>query len=76
MFKETAIEKLIEYIRALPEGDQKIIVSKIGMSKKETKKATQKSSNRKVEEFLIYTQKLPTRLPQNFKFDREEANER
>ena len=76
MFKETAIEKLIEYIRALPQGDQKIIAQKISISKRDVKKSSKKSPKLKIQEFIAYTQTLPTRLPKNYKFDREAANER
>ena len=68
MYKETAIEKLIDYIQALPESEQKIIAQKIGTTSKPTKS--------KIQEFAKYTQSLPARLPKGYKFDREEANER
>jgi len=76
MFKETAVEKLIEYIRALPADEQKIIAKKIGAKEKKTKTTTGKKPKKKLLEFIAYTKTLPTRLPKNYKFDREEANER
>jgi hypothetical protein len=76
MFKETAVEKLIEYIRALPEAEQKIIARKISTGKKAAKGNSSKKPKKKLMEFIAYTKKLPTRLPKNYKFDREEANER
>jgi hypothetical protein len=76
MFKETAVEKLIEYIQALPEDDQRIIAQKISSRKKSGKSVSRKKPTKKMLDFLAYTQKLPARLPKNYKFDREEANER
>ena len=76
MFKETAVEKLIDYIRTLPEAEQKMIAQKIKTVKKKAKNSPPKSPGKKVLEFIAYTKKLPTRLPKGFKFDREEANER
>jgi len=68
MYKETAIEKLIDYIQTLPINEQKIIAQKIGTASKPTKSA--------IQEFVNYTKALPVRLPKGYKFDREEANER
>ena len=68
MYKETAIEKLIDYIQALPANEQKIIAQKIGTASKPTQSAMQ--------EFVNYTRTLPVRLPKGYKFNREEANER
>ena len=71
MFKEKPIEKLIEYIRALPESEQKIIATRIGNSKRKTKSLAGKKSKKKLLEFVAYTKKQPARLPLNYKFDRE-----
>ena len=68
MYKETAIEKLIDYIQALPVDEQKIIAQKIGTASKPTQS--------KIQEFVNYTKTLPARLPKGYKFDREDANER
>jgi hypothetical protein len=76
MFKETAIDKLIEYIRALPQGDQLAIAQKIKLSAKDASKKISNKSKGKIKDFVMYTQSLPTRLPKNYKFDREQANER
>jgi hypothetical protein len=76
MYKETAVDKLIEYIRALPAGEQKIIAQKISNTKKPEKKSAAKTAKKKIEDFIAYTRKLPTRITTDYKFDREEANER
>ena len=76
MFKETAVEKLIQYIRALPADEQKIIAKKISGAEKKPKNTGAKKPKKKVAEFIAYTKKLPTRLPKDYIFDREEANER
>jgi hypothetical protein len=72
MFKETATEKLIEYILALPKDEQRTIARKI----KKVKAASPKSGQKGMKAFLEYAKTLPTRLPKNYKFNREEANER
>jgi hypothetical protein len=76
MFKETAIDKLIEYIRTLPEGDQLVIARKIMLPQSDTTKTAKNKSKGKIKDFVSYTKKLPARLPKNYKFDREQANER
>ncbi len=76
MFKETGVQKLIEYIRTLPADEQKIIAQKISTGEKKARNTNGKKPKKKMLEFIAYTQKLPTRLPRNYKFDREEANER
>ena len=62
MYKETAIEKLIDYIQALPANEQKIIAQKIGVASKPTQSA--------IQEFVNYTRTLPVRLPKGYKFNR------
>jgi len=76
MFKETAVDKLIEYIQALPKNEQMIIAKKIGVRKKSERGISIKKTQKKILEYVTYSQKLPTRLPKDYKFDREEANER
>ena len=76
MFKETAVDKLIEYIQALPKNEQMIIAKKIGVRKKSERGISLKKTQKKILEYVTYSQKLPTRLPKDYKFDREEANER
>ena len=71
MFKEHATEKLIEYIQALPDKEQKIIARKISAGKK-----SREDTQKKMLDFITYSKKLPARLPKDYKFDREEANER
>ena len=68
MYKETAIEKLIDYIQTLSANEQKIIARKIGTASKPTQNT--------MKEFVNYTRTLPVRLPKGYKFNREEANER
>ena len=76
MFKETAVDKLIEYIQALPKNEQMIIAKKIGVRKKSERGISLKKTQKKILEYVTYSQKPPTRLPKDYKFDREEANER
>jgi hypothetical protein len=76
MFKEVPVEKLIDYIKTLPDKEQKLIVKKISAKKKAVKNKPAKKANKKMQAFIEYTQNLPSRLPKNYKFDREEANER
>lgn len=72
MFKETATEKLIEYIMALPDGERKLIVRKIKSRQTTPVEGTQK----RVKDFVAYTKSFSGRLPKNYQFNREEANER
>lgn len=76
MFRETSVEKLIEYIRTLPAGEQKAIAQKMHSSKKAGKATKERPSRKKVQDFISYTSKLPVRITADYKFDREEANER
>jgi len=76
MFKESPVEKLIDYIKTLPAEEQKLIVKKISTKKKGSKTKVAKAPGKKIQAFIEYTQNLPARLPKNYKFDREEANER
>jgi hypothetical protein len=72
MFKEKATDKLIEYIQSLPLSEQKIIAEKITKKNVLLKNASAKN----IQGFIAYTKKFRGRLPKNYKFDREEANER
>jgi len=76
MFKETPVEKLIAYIRSLPDDEQRFIAKEISAPKKAVKSKAAKKTNKKMQAFIEYTKNLPARLPKNYKFDREEANER
>ena len=76
MFKESSVEKLIDYIKTLSAGEQKLIAEKIGVKKKTAKAKRGKKTNKDMQAFIEYTKSLPARLPKNYKFDREEANER
>lgn len=76
MFKESAIEKLIEYIHALPEDEQQVIAENIRVKRKTSTNVRGKTTRKKLEEFVNFIDTLPTRLPKGYKFNREEANER
>lgn len=76
MFKETTTEKLIEYIQSLPAKEQRVIVRKIIVKKKDTKVTSAEKSQKKAQQFFEYTKQFSGRLPKGYKFDREEANER
>lgn len=76
MLKESAIDKLIEYIRALPENDQITIAQKINGASKSLSRPAKASDGKKMKPFFDYCARLPTRLPKNYKFDRELANGR
>lgn len=72
MFKETATEKLIEYILALPSDERKVIAREIQSKKVSPTKNTRK----RMKAFIEYTKAFTGRLPKNYRFNREEANER
>ena len=76
MFKETGVNKLVEYIQILPQNEQKLIAQKIGVKKSKRKIVPAKKAKNNMQEFIAYTEKLPARLPKNYKFNRDEANER
>ena len=80
MFKEKSTEKLIAYIQTLPQKEQTLIVEHIaGAASSKVKKktaVTHKAKKRGVKEMGAFLDKLGTRLPKNYKFNREEANER
>jgi hypothetical protein len=76
MFKDNATEKLIEYIQTLPLNEQKVIAESIAKTKSTIKPLTKKTTQKKIEAFTAYTKKFTGRLPKNYKFNREEANER
>ncbi len=76
MFKENATEKLIEYIQTLPLNEQRIIAESIAKKHSATKKKSDKTAKKKIEDFTAYTKKFIGRLPKDYKFNREEANER
>lgn len=69
------IEKLIAYLQTLPRKQQKQIADAISQKASSSKKPL-KAKNKKMQAFADFIEKLPSRLPKNYKFDREEANER
>lgn len=83
MFKESRTEKIVQEILSLPLNERKIIVARVS---KEKKKVTITRSA-KTGKFVQYSHSgfdkmrkhldgLKTCLPKNYKFNREEANER
>ena len=79
MLKEDSANKLIEYIQTLSVREQRLIAERIsdfkGNSKKKKPAITgrEKISGKEMSAFL---DSLGHRLPKNYKFNREEANER
>jgi hypothetical protein len=76
MFKESPVEKLIDYIKTLPDAERQLIAKEITIRKRPAKSKPVKKSHKKMQAFAEYIETLPSRLPKNYKFDREEANER
>ena len=79
MFKENSANKLIEYIQTLPATEQKLIAERIsGGKNKANKKVSSVTRQKKtgVKEMGVFLDSLGHRLPKNYKFNREEANER
>lgn len=71
-------EALIQIIQALPETKREKIAKNISSKSKLKLKPKRKprSKKDKMKEFGDYLDSLGSRLPKNYKFDREEANER
>jgi hypothetical protein len=77
MFKEKATEKLIEYIQSLPNEEQTLIAQRIVKTKnKKGKKVTKRNSKAGIKKMGAFLDRLGNKLPENYKFNREEANER
>ena len=79
MLKEDSANKLIEYIQTLPAKEQRLIAERISdtqniVSKKKTTLTVRKKT--KMKEMSAFLDSLGNRLPKNYKFNREEANER
>lgn len=72
MFKESATDKLIEYILSLPQDEQNVIAKKI----KDSAGSSSKEFKKRLKHFVAFTDKATGRLPKNYKFNRDEANER
>ena len=79
MFKESSANKLIEYIQTLPAKEQKLIVEHISGKKTTPRKTKGLISGRKkggIKQMGVFLDGLGHKLPKNYKFNREEANER
>ncbi len=80
MLKESdkLTDTLIQIIQALPETNrEKIARNIIGKSKSKAKpKRKVRTKKDEKKKFADYLDSLGSRLPVNYKFDREEANER
>ena len=79
MFKESSTEKLIEYIQALPVKEQNLIARSIPKAKSTSKRKKTVTVRRKkcgLKEMGAFLDSLGNRLPKNYKFNREKANER
>jgi hypothetical protein len=79
MFKEESTEKLIAYIQTLPQQQQNLIVKSISAAKTGKRKGSKVpglNSLKGIKNMGAYLDKLGSRLPENYKFNREEANER
>lgn len=79
MFKENSANKLIEYIQTLPATEQKLIAERISRGKNKANKKVSSVTRQKktgVREMGAFLDSLGHRLPKNYKFNREEANER
>ena len=68
-------EAIIQLIQSLSEPQQKKIVKTISSGKRR-KDGTKKSYREKAEALIADMKKTRGRLPSNYRFDREEANER
>lgn len=70
-------DALIQFIQALPETKREKIARKITPKKKGKASAKKKTSKKtKVEKLVEHFGTLGNRLPKDYKFNREEANER
>ena len=70
-------DALIQIIQSLPEAKREKIARNItGKSKKKIKSRSKSTSTKKNKDFVAYLESLGSRLPKDYKFDREEANER
>ena len=79
MLKEDSANKLIEYIQTLPVKEQKLIAERISGTKSSVGKKKSALTDRKktpIKEMSAFLDSLGHRLPKNYKFNREEANER
>jgi hypothetical protein len=79
MFREpSTTDVIIEIIKSLPEKERAVIAKSINEKKKPAKKGTSKDGNKKVKYVPLdnLLQKYKGKLPNGFKFDREEANTR
>jgi hypothetical protein len=79
MFKEDSANKLIEYIQTLSTKEQRLIAERITEVKGDAKKKESPATRRKKthnKEMSAFLDSLGHRLPKNYKFNREEANER
>jgi hypothetical protein len=79
MLKEDSANKLIEYIQTLPAKEQRLIAERISGTKSSSGKKKSTSTERKtapIKEMSAFLDSLGHRLPKNYKFNREEANER
>lgn len=77
MFKENSAEKLIEYIQTLPVKEQKLIAEGISHTKQAKKDKGAKGRKKSgIKEMGSFLDSLGHKLPKNYKFNREEANER
>ena len=79
MFKENSANKLIEYIQTLPVTEQRLIADRISGVKNKTKEKVSSVTGQKktgTKEMSAFLDSLGHRLPKNYKFNREEANER
>ena len=83
MFKESRTEKIVEEILSLPLSERKTIVARIAKDKKKsvvvrnskTDKVVQRPSS-EFDKMRKHLDGLKSKLPKNYKFNREEANER
>jgi len=74
--KDNIEDALIHLLQSLPDSQQERILKTVGRKKKTGGGRKVKSYRAKANELIAAMKKTRGRLPENYKFDREEANER